>query len=140
MPKNNEMSAGSVFALCKYCGSLYLLEPGKDDPGNCGKKSCIEIANNSRVVSTQVHGTNINIITYDDSLLNQTENDILNNEPNMFGIPKNVDTTEKDLKNAKKIKKEITKRHGKEKETSKKEKRTGTTKKAKSGRVSRKSK
>ena len=136
MPKKeNKESTPTVFGMCKVCGSLYALESGKDDPGFCGRASCQETLNRSRVVATPIYGTNVNVITYVDGMgATVEERPIVQGDPNNVSLAKDVDTTEKDRENAKKIDKDFDKRFGK------KAGKKSTAKKTKSGRVSKSSK
>lgn len=135
MPKkeNNE-TRPTVFAVCRVCGSLFEIEAGKDVPDCCGRQSCIETLNKSRVVSTPIYGTNVNVITYVDGLgATVEEQPMVEGGPNNVKLTKDIDTTKKDRENAKKIDKDFDKRFGKKATKS-------NTKKAKSGRVSKSSK
>ena len=111
---------GSVFAVCKFCGSLFEVESGKDIPDCCGRESCKKSANNSRVVSMPIYGANASIVTYSGGQdLGGSEEP--QNDKNMVKLAKNVDTRKKDNDNAKKIEKDIKKRFGiKTKKTGKK--------------------
>lgn len=136
MPKkeNNE-TAPTVFAVCRVCGSLFPVEAGKDVPDCCGRQSCMETLNKSRVVATPIYGSNVNVITYVDGFgATVEEQPIVNGDPNNVSLAKDVDTTEKDRANAKKIDQDFDKRFGK------KAGKKSTAKKAKSGRVSKTSK
>lgn len=125
----------TVFAVCKVCGSLFEIEAGKDVPDCCGRKSCMETLNKSRVVATPIYGTNVNVITYVDGLgATVEEQPMIEGGPNNVKLTKNVDTRKKDLENAKKIDEDFDKRFGK------KAGKKSTAKKAKSGRVSKSSK
>lgn len=131
---------GSVFAVCKFCGSLFEVESGKDIPDCCGREACKQSMNNSRVVSMPIYGANASIVTYSGGQdLGGSEEP--QNDKNMVKLAKNVDTRKKDNDNAKKIEKDIKKRFGiKTKKTGKKAGSKRTAKKAKSGRVSKTSK
>lgn len=135
MPKNqNKESTPTVFGMCKVCGSLFPLD-GPEDPQCCGRASCVETLNNSRVVATPIYGTNVNVITYVDGTgATVEEQPMIEGGPNNVKLTKNVDTRKKDLENAKKIDEDFNKRFGKK--TTKK----STAKKAKSRRVSKASK
>lgn len=125
----------TVFAVCKVCGSLFEIEAGKDVPDCCGRKSCMETLNKSRVVATPIYGTNVNVITYVDGLgATVEEQPMIEGGPNNVKLTKNVDTRKKDLENAKKIDEDFDKRFGR------KAGKKSTAKKAKSGRVSKSSK
>lgn len=133
--KNNNEAAPTVFSVCRVCGSLFPVEAGKDVPDCCGRQSCIETLNKSRVVATPVYGTNINVITYVDGMgATVEEQPMVEGDPNNVGLANDVDTTEKDRENAKKIDQDFDKRFGK------KAGKKSTAKKAKSGRVSKTSK
>jgi len=133
-------NVGSVFAVCKYCGSLFEVEAGKDIPDCCGREACKKSMNNSRVVSMPIYGANASIVTYSGGQdLGGSEEPQGDN--NVVKLAKEVDTTKKDNDNAKKIEKDIKKRFGiKTKKTSKKAGSKSTAKKAKSGRVPKTSK
>lgn len=126
-------SSPTVFSVCPVCGSLYPIS-GDEVNGCCGRQSCIDTLNKSRVVSTPIYGTNVNVITYVDGTgATVEEQPIINNtDANNVSITKDIDTREKDLENAKKIEKDFNKRFGK--------KTRKTTKKTKSRRISKTSK
>lgn len=110
------------------------MEANKDVPDCCGRQSCIETLNKSRVVATPIYGTNVNVITYVDGFgATVEERPIVDSDPNNVKLTKDVDTTKKDRDNAKKIDKDFDKRFGNKAKKS-------TAKKAKSGRVSKSSK
>ena len=124
----------TVFSVCRVCGSLFPLD-GPEDPQCCGRKSCQEALNKSRVVATPIYGTNVNVITYVDGFgATVEEQPIVESDPNSVTLTKGLDTTKKDRANAKKIDKDFDKRFGK------KAGKKPTAKKAKSGRVSKSSK
>lgn len=51
-PTKGKKTVASTLGYCKECGSFYQVPAGEPDPGNCGKKSCIEKAANINRIET----------------------------------------------------------------------------------------